>query len=163
VVGLLRVVYKSFEVMSIMIEYLIAFIMSGTPVIEGRGAIAYAAASGLNLWYVFPLAIFGNLIIIPITFWLLDLAHFSDWVYRLFGKRFEKKIKKYTKQFENWEELALLLFVAVPLPVTGAFTAIAISRILNLKKRKSTVVIGAGVIISTTIALLLSLGIISLL
>ena len=156
-------VYKCFEVICNMIGYLISFIMSGIPVIEGRGAIAYAAASGLNLWYVFPLAILGNFIIIPITFWLLDLAHFSEWVYRLFGKRFEKKIKKYTSEFEKWEELALLLFVAVPLPVTGAFTAIAISRILNLKKRKSTVVIGLGVIISTTIALLLSLGLINLL
>ena len=146
-----------------MIEYLITFLMSGTPVIEGRGAIVYATALGLNLWYVFPLVILGNLIIIPITFWLLDLANFSSLVYGLFGKRFERKIKKYTKQFENWEELALLLFVAVPLPVTGAFTAIAISRILNLKKRKSAIVIGVGVIISTTIALLLSLGIISLL
>ena len=137
--------------------------MSGTPFIEGRGAVAYGAATGLSLWYIFPLAILGNLIIIPITFWLLDLAHFSDWVYRLFGGRFEKKIKKHTQQFERWEELALLLFVAVPLPVTGAFTAMAISRILNLKKRKSKFVIGLGVIISTTIALLLSLGIISLL
>ena len=82
-----------------MIEYLIAFIMSGTPFIEGRGAVAYGAATGLSLWYIFPIAIVGNLIIIPITFWLLDLAHFSDWVYRLFGNRFERKIKKHTEQF----------------------------------------------------------------
>ena len=149
--------------MSNMIEYFLTLLMSGAPFIEGRGAVAYAAAAGLNLWYAFPIAILGNLIIIPITFWLLDLAHFSEWVYRLFGKRFERKIKKYTSQFETWEELALLLFVAIPLPVTGAFTAMAISRILNLKKRKSKFVIGLGVIISTTIALLLSLGIISLL
>jgi uncharacterized membrane protein len=47
--------------------------------------------------------------------------------------------------------------------MTGAYTAMAIAQILNLKKRKSMVVIGLGVIISTTIALLLSLGIINLL
>ena len=137
--------------------------MGGTPLIEGRLAVVYAVASGLNLWYAFPLAILGNLIIIPITFWLLNWAHFSDIVYKLFGKKFEKRIKKYSREFEIWEEIALLLFVAIPLPVTGAFTAIAISRILNLKVRKSGFVIGLGVISACTIALLLSLGIISLL
>ena len=136
--------------------------MSGVPFIEGRGAVAYAVLTGLNLWWAFPLAILGNLIIIPITFWLLDLAHFSSAVYAIFGKRFERKIKKYSRQFERFEEVALLLFVAVPLPVTGAFTAMAIADILNLKRRKSKFVIGLGVIISTTIALLLSLGIIGL-
>ncbi len=143
-------------------EYIIAAFLSMTPVIEGRGAIAFAAASGLNLWLAFPLVLAGNLIIIPITFWLLEWAHFSQAVYFFFGKKFEKKITKYSKKLQRWEELALLIFVAIPAPVTGAFTAIAIANILGLKRRKSMIVIGLGVIISSVIALLLSLGIISL-
>ncbi len=143
-------------------EYLMTLILSATPVIEGRGAIAFAAASGLNMWIAFTLAILGNLIIIPITFWLLELAHFRNVVYSMFGKRFERKIGKYSNKFESFGELALLIFVAIPIPVTGAFTAIAIAKILGLKRKISMLVIGLGVIISSTIALLLSLGIVNL-
>lgn len=142
-------------------SYILAFILSGIPFIEGRGSVAFSAVTGLNLWVAFPLAILGNLIVIPITFWLLKKAHFSDAVYSVFGKRFERKIKKYSHRFEALEEVALLIFVAIPLPVTGAFTAIAIADLLGLKRRKSSFVIGLGVISSTTIALLLSLGVLS--
>jgi len=143
-------------------EYLLIALLSMTPFIEGRGAIAFAAVSNINLWVAFPLAVLGNLIVIPITFRLLKLAHFSKSVYYVFGKRFENKIQKYSHRFETWEEFALLIFVAVPIPVTGAFTAIAIADILGLKQRKSSLVIGLGVLSSSVIALLLSLGIVSL-
>jgi uncharacterized membrane protein len=146
-----------------MLEYVSTFIAGGTPLIEGRLAILGAAASGLNLWYAFPLALLGNLIIIPITFKLLKLARFSDTIHKFFGKRIQKKINDYRREFEEWEELALLIFTAIPLPFSGAYSAILASRILNLKRRKSAFVIGLGVIIANVLGLLLSLGLIKLL
>ena len=144
-------------------EYLSTFIAGGTPLIEGRLAILGAAAAGLNLWYAAPLALMGNLIIIPITFKLLKIARFSDSVHKFFGKKIQKKIDDYRKEFEVWEELDLLIFTAIPLPFSGAYSAILASRILNLKRRKSAFVIGIGVIIANILGLLLSLGLIRLL
>lgn len=146
-----------------MLEYLSAFIAGGTPLIEGRLAILGAAAAGLNIWYAAPLALMGNLIIIPITFKLLKIAHFSDSVHKFFGKKVQEKIDNYRKEFEIWEELALLIFTAIPLPFSGAYTAILASRILNLKRRKSAVIIGLGVIIANLMAFLLSLGLMKIL
>jgi len=146
-----------------MLEYLSTFIAGGTPLIEGRLAILGAAAAGLNLWYAFPLALLGNLIIIPITFKLLKMARFSDSVHKFFGKRIQKKIDDYQREFEKWEELALLIFTAIPLPFSGAYSAILASRILNLKRRKSAVIIGLGVVIANVLGFLLSLGLIRLL
>ena len=146
-----------------MLEYLYTFIAGGTPLIEGRIAILGAAAAGLNIWYAAPLALLGNLIIIPITFKLLKIAHFSDSVHKFFGKKVQKKIDDYRKEFEIWEEFALLIFTAIPFPFSGAYTAILASRILNLKRRKSAVIIGLGVIIANLIAFILSLGLIRIL
>jgi len=146
-----------------MLEYVSTFIASGTPLIEGRLAIVGAAAAGLNLWYAVPLALLGNLIIIPITFKLFKLAHFSDFSHNFFGKKVQKKIDYYREEFERWEELALLIFTAIPVPVSGAYTAILASHILGMKRRKSMFIIGLGVIIANILALFLSLGLIKLL
>ncbi|UCD03991.1 MAG: small multi-drug export protein [Candidatus Woesearchaeota archaeon] len=132
-------------------KYFITFILSGTPVSECRGAIIYGLANGLNPWLVLILAIIGNIIVIPITFWLLKLAHFRKIIFRLFKERAVSKIKKYRKKFELYEELALLFFVAIPLPVTGGFTGILISEILDLNRKKATVVISIGVILAAII------------
>ena len=146
-----------------MLEYLYTFIAGGTPLIEGRLAILGATAIGLNLWYAAPLALLGNLIIIPITFKLFQLAHFSDLAHQFFGKKIQKKLDNYRNEFEKWEELALLIFTAIPMPLSGAYTAILASRILGLKRRKSAFIIGIGVIIANLMALILSLGLIKLL
>jgi len=55
--------------------------------------------------------------------------------------------------------LALLIFVSIPAPVTGAFTAIALADLLKLKRRKSMFVIGLGVFFSCSITYLTLLGI----
>jgi len=142
-----------------MLDYLKVFIMSGVPVIEGRGAITYAFLSGLNINLSFFIALIGNLIIIPITFWLLRETNFSNIVYSVFGKKFERKITKHSKKFQKYEELALLIFVSIPAPATGAFTAIALADLLKLKRRKSMFVIGLGVLFSCSITYLTLLGI----
>ena len=137
-----------------LMKYFITFILSGTPVSEARGAIIYGLGSGLDPWLVLMLAIIGNILIIPITFWILKVAHFRKIIFRLFRKPVVSKIEKYKKKFEVYEELALLFFVAVPLPVTGAFTGILISEILDLNRKKATRVIAIGVIIASLIVFL---------
>lgn len=137
-----------------LVKYFITFILSGTPVSECRGAIIYGLSNGLDPWLVLALAILGNIIIIPITFWLLKTADFRKLIFRLFKKRAMDKIEKYKKKFRLYEELALLFFVAIPLPATGAFTGILISEILDLDRKKSTIIISIGVIIAAIVVFL---------
>ena len=70
-----------------MIDYLKIFILSGVPVIEGRGALSIAYLSGLNLNSALLIAILGNIIIIPITFWLLKISNFFKYHISIIWKK----------------------------------------------------------------------------
>lgn len=135
-----------------LIKYFLTFILSGTPVSECRGAILYGLSNSLNPLAVLFLAIIGNIIIIPITFWLLKKAHFRKIIFRLFKQRMHRKIISFRKKYKLYEELSLLFFVAIPLPVTGAFTGILISEILDLNRKKATKIIALGVVIAAIIS-----------
>lgn len=134
-----------------LLKYLITFILSGAPISECRGAIIYGLSNNLNPLLVFLLAVIGNIIIIPITFWLLKKARFRRIIFKLFKDRMHAKIEYFKKKYELYEELALLFFVAIPLPITGAFTGILISEILDLNRKKATKVISIGVLIAAVI------------
>jgi uncharacterized membrane protein len=69
-----------------------------------------------------------------------------------------KKAKKVENRFEKFEYLSLVLFVAIPLPGTGAWTGALVSWILGLNRWKSFIAIAFGVTIAGFLVLLLSLG-----
>ena len=132
-------------------EYLLLLLLGAFPISECRGAIVYGFGMQLNPWLVFILAIIGNIIAIPIVFKILKVAKFRKLIIRLFGKHTHAKIEKHKKKFEAYEELALLFLVAIPFPLTGAYTGILISEILDLNRKKATIVISIGVIIAAII------------
>jgi len=72
--------------------------------------------------------------------------------------RFQKKVDKVKERMDRWGYLALMFFVAVPLPGTGAWTGTIVAWIMGLNRLKSFVAIAAGVIIAGLIILLFSLG-----
>ncbi len=123
--------------------------ISMVPVIELRGAIPIGVrALGLNFWLVVAIAIVGNLIPIPflIVYGRRVLEYFAS--FEKFGKPFrwilslgEKKVAKMKKTLF----VALWLFVAVPLPGTGAWTGALVALTLNLKLRESFPAIALGV------------------
>lgn len=124
--------------------------ISMVPVIELRGAIPIGVrALGLNFWLVVAIAIVGNLIPIPflIVYGRRVLEYFAS--FEKFGKPFrwilslgEKKVAKMKKTLF----VALWLFVAVPLPGTGAWTGALVALTLNLKLRESFPAIALGVV-----------------
>ena len=124
--------------------------ISMVPVIELRGAIPIGVrALGLNFWLVVAIAIVGNLIPIPflIVYGRRVLEYFAS--FEKFGKPFrwilslgEKKVAKMKKTLF----VALWLFVAVPLPGTGAWTGALVALTLNLKLRESFPAIALGVL-----------------
>ncbi len=128
------------------------FLISMIPIFELRGAIPIGILKyDLPLWKVFPIAVVGNMI--PIFFILL----FFDLVVKIcFKIPFLKKIleavfartRKKTEVIEKYEEIGLMFFVAIPLPITGAWTGSLAAYLLGLNFWKSILFIFLGVLIA---------------
>ena len=73
-------------------------------------------------------------------------------------KRVHKKAHKIERKMDSLGYLALMLFVAVPLPLTGAWTGTIAAWVMDLNRFKSFIAIAAGIIIAGLLILLLSLG-----
>lgn len=133
---------------------LISFLMSAVPLIEQRGAIPYGIFSGQPAWLVFLVSLAGS--ILPVPFILLLFNQIYQWLlkWHFFDrvvKHIDKKIAKNQATFEKYEELALIIFIAIPLPTTGLWTGSAIASFLKLDFKKSLFCAVLGGIISATI------------
>jgi uncharacterized membrane protein len=142
-----------------MYEYII--IASLSPVGELRAAIPLGLALGLDLLTLVMVAIFANILIIPLMFLVLKFAGFRKIFFTILGKRIERKIDKHRARFETYGELALIPFAAIPLPGSGAYTATIIAEVLGYNRLKSGLAIAIGVCLAAIIVMLASLGIIS--
>ena len=138
------------------------FFTSMIPWWEGRYAIVMAMVHfGWEWWQALPIAVLGNML--PIPFILLFFRYVEkflrnykfwtkvmDWLFAKTRKRADKKIRRY-------EYLGLLLFVAVPLPFTGAWTGALIAYLFDLKFSKSLVTIFFGVIIAAFVMIIVTI------
>lgn len=128
---------------------LIVLLIAALPIIELRGAIPVALGLGFSIQEALLLGVAGN--ILPVPFILLLLmplrrwaAHWPltkplfDWV--------ERKVMKRRGEVEKYGAWGLLLFVAIPLPGTGAWTGAGIAAFLGFPVRKSFPAIALGVI-----------------
>ncbi len=137
-------------------------ILAASPISECRGSIPFGIAVGINPFLVFLLSIIFNIAIIPIIFILLKISRIRELIYKILGNKIEKTVEKWNKKFGRFEELGLMLFVAIPLPVTGAYTGSLIAYFLGLDLKKSIIWLSVGVIIAATIILLITSGLINL-
>ena len=128
--------------------------MAAAPISEVRGAIIYGLGTGIDPSAVIVLSVLINILMIPILFWILRQAKFRKLADRLFGKKMQEKIEKNKDALNKYGIIGLLLFVAVPLPITGAWTGTFIAEILKLHRRKSFIVISAGVVIAAALVYL---------
>ena len=139
-----------------------------TPIGELRLAIPLALTKlELPLIQAYLLAIIGNLV--PVLFLLLFLdpvskflmAHFSTWQ-KFFNWLFERTRNKLNNHYKIYGYLAIVIFVAIPLPLTGAWTGSVAAYLLGVPFGKAFGLIALGVIISATIVTLASLGLLYL-
>ncbi|MBQ3474378.1 small multi-drug export protein [Candidatus Saccharibacteria bacterium] len=151
-------------------QILIVLIISMIPIIELRGAIPFAMWLGLNLpeWLILIVAIIGN--IIPVPFIYYFAPKFLTWGAKKKWKPFRKLCEFCLKKGEkagakllqkagNYGTfVALFLFVAIPLPGTGAWTGTLAASILKLDFKKASIAIIAGIITAGLILLAASLG-----
>jgi len=138
------------------------FFFSMIPWLESRYVIAYAMLGlNWNWWEALPIAIIGNML--PVPFILLFFHYVEKWLrnYRfwtnLMGWLFSKTRKRADAKIRRYEHLGLLLFVAIPLPFTGAWTGALIAYLFNLKFTKSLITIFIGVVIAAFIMITLTL------
>lgn len=145
-----------------MADYLYLFIISMVPLVELRGAMIYAAVSEMPFLPSLICCVTGNILPVPflIKFAKTVLVYLSkfDKIGFIFQKIIDHGNKK-AKKVNNAQLLGLFLFVALPLPGTGAWTASLIATLLQLRVLKSTFAIFLGVITCGIIMGILSFGI----
>lgn len=136
--------------------------LSFLPISELRGAIPFAVARGVPLPAAFLLAVACNVLVAPVAFLFLGTLHglLYRWAFyaRIFDRFVEKTRAKVGGSVEKYGYWGLLVFVAVPLPVTGAWTGALGAWILGLRKRKATLyialgVLAAGIVVSVVVGL----------
>lgn len=136
-------------------------LLSMLPVSELRGAIPYGVISGLNPIAVFIIAVVSNILVIPIEFFFLDYVHrhlMPIRIYKnLFGKFIERTKHKSHGHIAKYGYFGLTLFVAAPLPVTGAYTGTLAAWLFDMERKKATIALSTGVAIAGIIVTILSL------
>lgn len=148
------------------IDGLKVIIASVIPYLELRGAIPLAWQLGFDPLEAYLLAVLGNMLPVIPTILLIDpisrclskiplFKHFFDWIFTR-SRRKAPQVKKYG----FW---GLAIFVAIPLPMTGAWTGALIAFLLGMRKRLAFLSIFLGVIIAGLIVVLLTYGIASIL
>lgn len=148
---------------------MLSCILSILPIIELRGGIPLAILTGLNPWLAFSICVFVNILITPFAFFFLDRIHVwllpYVWYKKSINKIFErtkKRSQKIQRRIDNYGMVALMLFVAIPLPGTGAWTGALIAWLLKLNRKKAFLAITIGVIIAGLIVTLAFTGLVAL-
>ena len=142
---------------------LLTFLVSMVPVVELRGGIPFGTALGLDPVSAAVAAILGNLV--PVPFIILFIRHIFDWLRRYekprsLVEKFEKKAHLKSKNVIKYQTFGLCLFVALPLPGTGAWTGALIAAILDMRFKRAMPSIILGVIIAATIVTCVTRGVV---
>ena len=147
-------------------NYLIIFLISMVPLIELRGAIPVSQGLGLPIISSYIICIIGNMIPVPIIY--LFARKVLEWGQdkKLIGSICTFFLVKGSKAGKKLEEkagkglfLALLLFVGIPLPGTGAWTGTLAASLLDMKFKDTVIAVSLGVLLAGVIMMLASLGI----
>lgn len=143
-------------------KVLMTFLISMVPIIELRGALPIATAHGLDWRIAIPVAILGNLI--PIPFIIIFIKRIFAWIRKVFPKlnsfvdRLENRAKEKSDIIEKGVFWGLFLFVAIPLPGTGAWTGALIAAMLDMRLKRAFPAIVLGVMTAGIIVAFVSYG-----
>lgn len=145
-------------------NHLYVFFLSMVPVIELRGAIPLGAILKLPLWSNYLVSTIGNFL--PVPFILLFIRYILEWMKKT--KRLapialwlEKKAERGSERVQKYASLGLLLFVAIPLPGTGAWTGALVAALMRMKMKYALPSILGGVLIAGVIMALASYGVVA--
>jgi uncharacterized membrane protein len=139
-------------------------VVAALPISEVRGAIPLAiGAYGLPAGEAFSLAVIGNLLpVIPLLLYLGPVSSYLkrfSWGDRFFTWLFSRTRKKYIREHEGFGLTALALFVAIPLPMTGAWTGCALAFLVGFRFWPAFAAIAVGVLIAATVVTAAVMGV----
>ena len=140
--------------------------MSMVPIIELRGAIPYGIGFGLDPFFTYALAILGNCVPVPfILFFIKRILLFMQAsripFFRKVAAFLTEKAQKNFHKVQKYAVLGLYLFVALPLPGTGAWTGSLIAALLDMRKRYAFLSVFLGVLTAGIIMSLISGGVLA--
>jgi len=152
--------------LSFEVKILAVLLISMVPIIELRLAIPVAAAVGLSPFIAIPLAIIGNLI--PVPFIILFIKKIFAWMRKISPKlnkvvdKMEAKAEKNKDKVLKYAFWGLTLFVAVPLPGTGAWTGALVAAMIDMPGKKAFPSVAIGVVIASLVVGAVSYGVAAL-
>lgn len=131
-------------------EFVVA-LLSLIPVSEIRGALIAARAYDLNVIYAFIIGFIGNML--PIPFILLFIRKIFDWMKKIpkLGPIVDRLLARADRKCSalgKYELWGLFIFVAIPLPGTGAWTGALVATVANMRFKKSLPIIALGVFVA---------------
>lgn len=148
---------------------IVVIIIAMIPIGELRLALPLAiSAYHFSWWQAFSLSVIGNMI--PVYFILKYIGPVSNWLSkksrlfkRFFDWLFTRTRKKMAKKYEKYGLWALMIFVAIPLPITGAWTGSLAAWLFGLDWKKSIIFVFLGVLIAGVIVTLATTGVLEFL
>jgi uncharacterized membrane protein len=141
-------------------------VLAMAPISELRGAIPYAVTIGNMPWQeAYVIAVIANFI--PVIFILHWIGPVSEYLRRFstFDRFFDwlfARTRRRGKMIERFEIIGLILFVAIPLPITGAWTGSLAAFLFGVRKRVAYPAIFVGIMIAGVVVTLASVGVIKL-
>ena len=134
-------------------DILFTFLISISPFGEARAGIPYGELNGLPIFLVFVVGLTANLLVFPLFYRAIEFSNkhfFKNSYYRrsalYLSSRARTKTKTIIKKYGVW---GLMIFVMIPLPVTGAYIGTIAAYIFGINYRKSLIAISSGIIISS--------------
>ena len=145
-------------------KFVTTFFISMLPIVELRAGLPYGIALGLDYPLALTAALVGNMI--PVPFIVVYIRRVFVWLRAHFKKmdsfitKLEKKAHLKGETVRKYGPLGLMIFVAIPLPGTGAWTGALIAALLDMRLKSAVPSIFLGVCIAATIMTLLTFGVI---
>ena len=147
-------------------EFCFTVLVSMLPVVELRGGIPFGVARGLPVWLAYLAAVVGNVIPAPVI--VVYIRRIFLWIRRRLPwlnnviDKLERKAHLKGRKVSKYKYLGLMIFVAIPLPGTGAWTGAMAAAFLDMPLRKALPSITAGILVAGIIISILTYGVASL-
>ena len=147
-------------------EFILTLLVSMLPVVELRGGIPFGVAAGLPVWAAYLAAVIGNLL--PVPFIVVYIRRIFMFMRQNMPRlnsvvdKMEQKAHLKSASVLKYQYLGLAIFVAIPLPGTGAWTGALVAAFLDMRLKKAMPSIMGGVLSAGLIISILSYGVKSL-
>lgn len=148
-------------------KFIWTILVSMVPVVELRGGIPFGVAAGLPVWEAYLAAVIGN--VIPVPFIIVYIRRIFQWMRQRMPRfngvvdRLEAKAHLKGRVVSRYKYLGLAVFVAIPLPGTGAWTGALAAAFLDMPLRRAVPSIVIGVLAAGAAISALTFGVASLL